>query len=185
MNDVPSVPLITTDALERSFRTTDIEPLASLCRAQGRRAVGIDGFSGVGKSTLATALSEALDVALISLDDFLPDSPESMTVQSYVDRLDRDRLRRAIERARCPIVEGVLLRDALAGIIARKELTALYYMACSSPTGGALIWNDGFEISDEATSAAPNWLDRSIIEYHRRERPYADADALVIRVSSD
>jgi uridine kinase len=60
--------------------------------------VALDGHSGAGKSTLAAAVAEAIDAALVHVDDFYRDVPESerldLTAARGVDRyFDWERLR--------------------------------------------------------------------------------------------
>jgi uridine kinase len=62
--------------------------------------VAIDGQSGVGKSTLAAAVADTLDAAVVHVDDFYRDMPEAerlgLTAAQGVDRyIDWERLRAA------------------------------------------------------------------------------------------
>jgi len=60
--------------------------------------VALDGHSGAGKSTLAAAVAERIDAAVVHVDDFYRDMPESerleLTAEQGVDRyFDWERLR--------------------------------------------------------------------------------------------
>jgi len=60
--------------------------------------VALDGHSGAGKSTLAAAVAERTDAAVVHVDDFYRDMPESdrldLTAEQGVDRyFDWERLR--------------------------------------------------------------------------------------------
>jgi len=60
--------------------------------------VALDGHSGAGKSTLAAAVAERTDAAVVHVDDFYRDMPESdrldLTAKQGVDRyFDWERLR--------------------------------------------------------------------------------------------
>ena len=71
--------------------------------------VGIDGRSGVGKSTLASMLSHRVEAAVVQIDDFfaatIPDTEwDSMTVQERAERVfDWSRLRSEAVR---PLLAG-------------------------------------------------------------------------------
>jgi gluconate kinase len=55
------------------MRAGDLDRLATRARrAAGRVVVLVDGGSGAGKTTLATALAPLLDAQLVSLDDLYP-----------------------------------------------------------------------------------------------------------------
>jgi len=167
-----------------------VAELAEYCRRSARRFVAIDGFAGVGKTTLGETLAGELGAQLISLDEFLPDDPESMLVTSYVDRLDRQRIVDAISEASTAVIEGTLLRDVLQGIVRRADMTALYLARCSRPGNEGLIWHDAFRISDgdeslrdsDGTVRDPDWFTVSETEYHRRTLSHEDADAVAIRI---
>lgn len=155
--------------------------LADHCGRGARRFVSIDGFAGAGKTSLAEGLARVLNVPLISLDEFLPEDLESNMVRSYVARLDRKALRGALAASATAVIEGTFLRDALQGLVARAEMTAVYVALCSRPTGDGLIWHDGFRMTDGDGPGA-DWFTTSETEYHRRFLPHEDADAIAIRI---
>ncbi|WP_460410359.1 MULTISPECIES: hypothetical protein [unclassified Pseudomonas] len=73
--------------------------------------IGIDGIDGSGKSTLGSAVSEALGLPCISLDSFLEKDPEG-----YVESMDYTKLKAALEGLKGYVVEGVCLTKVLQRI---------------------------------------------------------------------
>jgi hypothetical protein len=174
-------PTMTAQEIAQAFQVEDPQRLANHCRQLGRRLIVVDGFSGVGKTTLAKNLSRALSAPLISLDDYLPDNADSILVQSYVERLDRQRLECAIAATDVAVLEGVLIQEAIVGIVPRAKVIAVYVALCSRPTADQIIWHDGFRIIDGDEIGA-DWFTKSETAYHQRVRPCEDADAIVLRV---
>jgi uridine kinase len=83
-----------------------IRPLQGVA-ADRSIVVALDGHSGAGKSTLARAVATAIDAALVHVDDFYRDMPESerleLTAAQGVDRyFDWERLR---EQAIIPLAQ--------------------------------------------------------------------------------
>lgn len=160
------------------YSIKDSAKLAAYCRSVATRFATVDGFCGAGKSTLATDLAEQLNWPLISFDDFLPD--DSMNVQSYVARLDWDRLARTIRGQANAVLEGAFMREVVQGTVVRAEMTTVYVALCSHPMPERVIWHDGMRIEDGDGPAA-DWLTELETDYHRRWRPHEDADAICLR----
>jgi hypothetical protein len=113
------------------FLVSDIAGIAARVAAAGRRVVTIDGFSGCGKSALAERLSRKMQIEHIALDDFLVDDVDFIGVKTYVCRLHGSRLARALQTDSALIVEGAHVREAIARLVARKDITMLYLAVCS------------------------------------------------------
>jgi hypothetical protein len=80
------------------------------------------------------------------------------------------------------VVEGVCLRDVVAGM--RSDPAMRVYIArVSRPGTGALIWHDGLEMLEpESRKDGVNWLSLDIVDYHRRARPHATSDCVLVRI---
>jgi hypothetical protein len=160
-----------------------VEFIAGHVVSSGTNWVWVEGFIQAGKSSFATKLANALGwESVIRLDHMMleygkqPDSPR------YADHLDRDRLKAAVESSRPTIVEGVCLRDGVEGI--RSDAAIRIYVArVSRPGAGSLIWHDGLEMLEpENHVGETNWLSRDVNNYHRRIRPHAQSDFIILRI---
>ncbi len=95
------------------FRNVD-ELVAELeeCLNQGYAVISVDGTDGSGKTTLAIALSKALDAERIGLDQFL-----ARNKGGFVDHLDCKKLQQKVRNAsafsRRTVVEGVCVQKVL------------------------------------------------------------------------
>src|SRR5690606_28747202 len=99
---------------------TNVEKLAALV-SSGKTAepllLGIDGFDGTGKTTLAFALAKRLIGIRIGLDSYIQKSREA---DRYVGLLRLEDLARDLNAlSRCfqyVVIDGVCLLEALAAI---------------------------------------------------------------------
>jgi hypothetical protein len=160
-----------------------VELIARHVLNSGANWVWVEGFTQAGKSSFATKLGNALGwESIIRLDHMMfeyakqPDSPR------YADHLDRDRLKAAVGSGRPSVVEGVCLCDGVEGI--RSDAAVRIYVArVSRPGTGSLIWHDGYEMLEpESRVGETNWLTLDVTDYHRRVRPHAKADIVILRV---
>jgi hypothetical protein len=139
--------------------------VGDLCERIGQvstraRLIVLDGFDGAGKSTLAKALSEALGLNHIEVDEFLvPDSPVS-----YVESIRCPDLAAAIGVRPC-ILDGVFARDVLDRLNLTADLHV--YVKRMRFQNDFRRWLDG-EFEEFQTFA--EWKeneDRSIAEYDK------------------
>jgi hypothetical protein len=152
------------------------ELIARAVRESGATWAWVEGFSQAGKSVFAGRLAHALgwERPTIMTLEKQPDSPR------YADHLDRDRILRIVESGRPLVFEGVCLQDVLAGM--KSDAAVRIYIArVSRPGPGSLIWHDGVEMQ-ETLPERDNWLARDILDYHRRVRPHATSDFVLVRV---
>jgi len=146
--------------------------------------VGLEGFSGSGKTKFAHQLSLRLSVNVQHVDSFATafDNPPR-----YLDCLDLVKLRRALEegeQSRPLIVEGICLRDVLSRI--GMSATTYVYVKRIGKNG---LWYDGLHLEDfEAGNPIPGDTaepHHSDLEYHARIRPHELADLTYERVADD
>jgi len=134
--------------------------------------VGIDGFDGTGKTTLAFKLAQELSGIRVGLDCYVEKDREA---DRYVGLLRLEDLSRDISALlRCfpyVVVDGVCLSEALSAIgITPKKIV---YVRKISPQG---LWHDGFHLEDYvAGSAAGSWLENSVYSYHQQYQPHVTA----------
>jgi hypothetical protein len=161
-----------------------VEMIASRVRASGIKWVWVEGFSQAGKSKFAAKLAHALaweqvihlDHMAIKFEDQPKDSPR------YADHLDRDRIRVALQSEQPLVIEGVCLQEVVQGMRTDRALR-IYIARVSKPGTDSLIWHDGTEILDAETRLDEvSCLSIDIAEYHRRVRPHASADYVLVRI---
>lgn len=88
-----------------------IEGVQRLVQSAGWRRIGIDGAIGAGKSYLADELSQALDVPVLDVNDYLHKNQGG-----YVDFIDYPALQAALSSMPALILCGVCLRQVLANL---------------------------------------------------------------------
>lgn len=144
-------------------------------RLESRWVVGIDGFPGAGKSSLASAVGADLGLPAFRLDDFLDD--EDPIGRRYMDVLRWDLLRGAVRarHGRGLILEGVLLLDVAERLA--LSLDCLIYVK-RLLRGGA--WRDGV-VYDPTDPRSPS-LGLQIGAYHLERRPDLIAQVVYERV---
>lgn len=157
------------------------EVIAQEARRREAPWAWVDGFVQAGKSVFASRLAAALGwEPAIHLDHMTleqqPDSPR------YADHLDRERIQRIVA-GRHVVIEGVCTRDIVEGM--RPEGALRVYVArVSRAAPGNLIWHDGVDLQDLGYPT-DNWLVRDVLDYHRRVRPHATSDFVLVRVEDD
>ena len=90
---------------------SDVESVIRAVRTAGWRRIGIDGIDGVGKSYLATQLSEALECPVLDVDDYLYQNQGG-----YVDFIDYPALSGAMASLPSFVLCGSCLREILANL---------------------------------------------------------------------
>jgi hypothetical protein len=140
------------------------------------RVIGVEGFSGSGKSRLADDLAARLSATAVHLDRFLP--PPAGGPQPYVERLDLPALAAALTSDPVVIVEGICLRDTLERIG-----VALHFVVYLKRVSAVGLWHDGlgmedFEAGRETITHEP---ERSDMLYHCARGPHTLADYVLER----
>jgi pantothenate kinase-related protein Tda10 len=148
-----------------------------------RAIIGVDGAYGSGKSTLARKLAEALEGAVLEIDQYT-----LRNGQPYRQQLRYEELGRGLEALRSKgkpvVVEGICLLDVLERIGARPG--TVVYVKKLDESG---IWHD-------QDTCDPDWIDldsaslqlpgaavaREVAAYHKDRDPLASADIVFIRV---
>lgn len=136
--------------------------------------VGIDGFDGTGKTTLAFALAKKLGGIRVGLDSYIEKDREA---DRYVGLLRLEDLQRDLIGLSCcfshVVVDGVCLSEVLEQIGGAPDY--IVYVKKVSPQG---LWHDGFHLEDyEGGVEAGGWLERSVYSYHCQWQPHLRATA--------
>ena len=175
---------------------SDINGLATHISRNGFRRIGVDGTDGVGKTTLAAALSELLGAPAINLDSHLVKNQGC-----FIEHLDYAGLKEEIDESDRFIVEGVCLLQVLQRI--GTNVDAFVYVK-RRHLG---LWADERELSVEGdietfiqgeieTARLVNkieglnekveglGLSEEIIRYHAEFKPQEKANAIYWRQSS-
>ncbi|MFZ5877073.1 MAG: hypothetical protein ACOYXU_11775 [Nitrospirota bacterium] len=146
--------------------------------------VGVEGFTGSGKSHLANALAKDAAASVVHTDQYVTGEDASL---SYPDRLDYSRIRSAANRATADspvtIIEGICLREVLR----RSNISARVFVYVKRLAGNGL-WHDGFHLEDfeSGSTMAANLKEphRSDFIYHSGDRPHEHADIVFHRVEA-
>ena len=136
--------------------------------------VGIDGFDGTGKTTLAFALAEKLGGIRIGLDSYVDKDRDA---DRYVGLLRLEDLQRDLKRLSDffshVVVDGVCLSEVFDELGCAPDYVV--YVRKISPQG---LWHDGLHLEDyEAGEPAGGWLAHSVYSYHRQYKPHLVATA--------
>ena len=167
-------------------RIADYEELRKRLHGIGSPAlIGIEGFTGSGKSYLADTLAVDLNAVAVHVDAYVAGEDESLP---YWNRINHLQLAAAVEasrsQARLTIIEGICLREILQR--ARLSVALFVYLKRVAENG---LWHDGFHLEDFETEGeiTENQKEphRSDFSYHARKRPHERADVIFERVEHD
>ena len=98
------------------MKTSSITALVCEIKKKRVAVIGIDGYLGVGKTTIAALLSRRLGYTCIHLDDYLDPGKGR-----FIDNLDIASLEQAV-RVRPLIIEGLCLMEVLNRLYVHAEL---------------------------------------------------------------
>jgi hypothetical protein len=160
------------------------EAIAREVQRRGVTWAWVEGFSHAGKSVFAGKLALALGwQPAINLDHMTLETDGQPASSRYGDHLDLERLRAVVDSGRTLVVEGVSLRHIVDGMRPQPAM-CIYIARVSRAAPGQLIWHDGVKMQ-EPESVRDNWLVHEVIDYHRRLRPHATSDFVLVRVEND
>ena len=142
-------------------RVTTIEELSTHLLPHRNGLIGLDGYQGAGKSTVAKEVSELLGLPLIHLDDFLEPGRGG-----YLDFVRYPEVATAL-LPRPLIVEGV----CLLAVMQRLEIKADCHVYIASP------------VPDRRTPRGRGPVASEVAQYHREFRPADVADILYLPTS--
>jgi hypothetical protein len=156
--------------MPRIYRDVDALAGALRDRFAGAAIIGIDGWTGVGKTTLAQALVSKLGGSFYDLDAAL-----IRDQKRYVSALRGDEIQRALHECRGVLfVSGICLRQVLEGIGSHAD--AHIYVKRMATWG----WADEDELSGRSIPEIPGASGEKVREelrlYHEVYEPQAIAD---------
>jgi hypothetical protein len=154
---------------------TTIDQIASHARAalvSSSCLVGIDGFDGTGKTTLAFQLARQLAGIRVGLDSYID---KETPADDYVGLIRSEHLKRDIFNLvnlfPFVVVDGVCLLNALESVGVSPN--RLVYVKKFSPQG---LWHDGFHLENYiAGEPVDSWLAESVYGYHQAKQPHTKA----------
>lgn len=163
--------------------------LRALIRERSPAIIGIEGVMQAGKTFLAKRLAADLHIALVEVDgashknrnpEHFCSLPEELPYMKLIDLdLLRGDLVGALSSGSPIIVEGICLRDMLAAVSRKPDMTV--YVKCLSANTG--LWHVGYDIEDFESESEPfEGLYRDEMEYHSRVRPHESADLVFVRI---
>lgn len=176
--------------------------LAALIPA-GADLVTLDGFDGVGKSTIGKALAAQVGAALVGLDSFLNEDRGVFLEELRFDEI-ASAIDVAVQAGKRVVVEGCMVDEVLRRV-GRRAGFRIYLMRISRTLGVEFDSIDKYDelygdksaeelIAEEEETARkaaelPEWfgnsdgkvpsLDIELIRYHRQVRPHDTADVIV------
>jgi uridine kinase len=185
------------------YETSSISEIVTILKETRIRLIGIDGIDGVGKSMLATKLSQELGYTHLNIDDYIDKNHGQ-----YVNHVHYDAIRRQLndEKKNPIIIEGVCLLAVFEKL--QRDLDMLIYIKKVSEYGS---WRDKddcditegidefmtkkketlqkfveaeahIEGKDVSNDAIFPELAEEIIRYHYGYRPHDKADIIYKRI---
>jgi hypothetical protein len=138
-----------------------IDGVQRLVQSFGWRRIGIDGATGAGKSYLAEELSQALDLPVLDVNDYLHKNQGG-----YVDFIDYPALQAALSSMPALILCGACLRQVLANLGASLD-GHIYIMRMQNGLWAdedECVFPDGVDVAIENLVSAAALISRRLDE---------------------
>ncbi|RXK89141.1 hypothetical protein EST62_00960 [Chlorobaculum sp. 24CR] len=173
----------------------DVNQLAAHIRDNGYYRIGVDGMSGVGKSTLAASLARLLGLSHINLDNYLDKGRGG-----FRDYLKYEAIKQNASELECFVIDGVCLLSVLEK--AETSVDCLVYVkrmsyGCWADEADCEVQGDvevyiknqrnspiGHFIEGAETSLGTLGLDEEIIRYCAKYKPHLKANIFYLRKDS-
>ncbi|MDX1914354.1 MAG: hypothetical protein SFU55_02120 [Methylophilus sp.] len=172
------------------METDDVDHLAAYIRDKRYCRIGVDGTSGAGKSTMASALARALGLNHVNLDDYLVKKQGG-----FLDHLRYDDIKRKTSELGCFVIDGVCLLSVLEEIETSVDCLVYVKRICHG------LWadEDECEVTEdvegyirkeretvglvEGSEKTPDTLGlaEEIIRYHDKYKPHREAELFYTR----
>jgi hypothetical protein len=148
-----------------------IERIKELKKSLKRIVIGIDGVAGSGKTNLAHYIASELFIDAIHLDHFLVHN-----LGCYLKALNYGLLMQQLRfrEGRSFIIEGCCLLE----VIKVLNIQANILIYCKEISRDTKIWHYGNNFDEYVSSHSEDnlsGLDKDILEYHKRVRPWENA----------
>jgi hypothetical protein len=138
--------------------------------------IRLEGFCGVGKTRIGTAIAQRAGAVRISGDSYARKLDPTPAYPACIrqDELDRD-IEKAIRSESVVILDAVCLND-----IAPEERWGrgfvVYVKRLDFNNQHNPMWHGGFDLENEPPAEQPH---RSVHQYHLRHRPHETADLII------
>lgn len=156
--------------------TTKLEELCSLIQIEKESSIiGVEGFTGSGKSFLGKNLAERLNYEFLDLDSFIVIKDSGLPYRSI---LDYESLANAMKKEKI-VVSGICLLEVLERI-GMKPFIRIYVKEISD----AGIWHEGVNLEeyfDKPEVLELREVHLSDAKYHMKYLPHTNSDFIFER----
>jgi len=156
--------------------TTNLEELCYLIQLEKENSfIGVEGFSGSGKSYLGKKLAEKLNYEFLDLDSFIAIRDSGLPFSSI---LDYEKLAKALKRQKI-IISGICLLEVLERI-GMKPCIRIYVKEISNEG----IWHKGVDLEEYfgyRDVLELREIHLSDAKYHMRCLPHTNSDFIYER----
>lgn len=154
---------------------SDAKDAAAVLAKFNHRLIRIEGFAGVGKTTIARQFADLVGAIHVEGDKFANKATEPTQYRDCIRQGAFEAAIRDAETAMFLILDAVCL-DEIAPIEKWGRGFLVYVKRLSFNNCHAPTWHGGFDLEEEAPTKEP---DRSIHLYHSSVRPHERADLIL------